>query len=1020
MSVALTATAAPVVIDLTLESSTTLTSPHSTSYTPLLTSCKRALPTQSFEPTSEEPPAKKRRVPEVGPLASHLKTCMQEHLFPHVQRAVDELPRDSYLVDNIAVQALTTLLRGGNVWDGVGLANGLLATDDIADIGGLATQVVKQLTRLPQYQVQKSQPIEEPILPSETQPGPIFQSKQKAIQPVESAQPIRKPDTGPSRVPRPRVYPRSVVPKLDNNSPTSNAWLQLERRPYLHHSARQDIALGVQHPIEIARERVQFPAVYHADFSSLEIAEIVKVVEQHLSRRLPRTRDGLVQILQQQDVSQIVGDAISGRTKQDIYNFCSDLCTGKASQPDNARVLSLEKASPTRRSSNRRANRLPALLLARELEGNVGFGRMRRYENFQNGFQTYHEDGLSLIAEFIDCAGDISAMSWVPDGNVICGTTAHSDAHNQQYNRPGNLMLCSTQKTTLRAFPDHRIPRPVVNKGENSTEAMRLSQDPWLYSSVVSTDYDEKNSRAFTSSFDKTVKVWDVTKDGTSMEAIATWHHLGNVNFVVSAKDGSGRVATATDVPSQAIRIYAVDSNNVQESSYHTISCTRTDADGSDKWAYCPATMQWGRTPGTHHLLAIGYSPRSFTGDDADIPEDKLHSGEIVLWDAERRCQVPVMTATTANVFEIMWHQTLAVFVVATSPSGLNIEHGVRTHIHLFQVDREREDGAYSEFQKLDCYASDINELTIMPNSLRHSYVTAACTDGRVYVWDTAQGDRPIHILKHGDPLEAAISDREKEDTGVKFTAWGTTTDRFYTGSSDGVVKVWNVRRKRSPLVRTLLEAPGAIMCGVFSPDHTKLVVGDATGRVFLFSVDDRDELVSSFTTIPGTNHRVCRPRQYIPHPEPEPPTTSPPESIAQYSRDKYLASESLVLHPNPVVGAVQGPAYSVTGPFRLDAHAYFDPQGPLLPEFERLQLSTWRASLGPATRSMRRLKGPPVQTWAGKSPHDENVAKDFDVCSLDDVFISELVSLGVRFDIEGDEGWEFAYEDMPADTDSC
>lgn len=800
--------------------------------------------------------------------------------------------------------------------------------------------------------------------------------------------------------------------KEKNDLPAANTWLKLQRRPYLCRTARQNISRGINSPVVLPHDRLQLPAVYHVDFTSLEIAEITKIVEGHISQPVPRTREGLTTISKVHDIPSIIGEAICGRTKQDIYNLCSDLHQGTMRRTGSLQILSLQKANSQKRTQNRRANRVPALLLAREIEGNAGFGRMRRYENFQNEFQICHEDGIGPIAEFTNCAGDISAMSWLPDGNVICGTTAHSDAHNQQYNKPGNLLLCSTTQGTLRAFPDHRIPRPIIAKGENSTEAMRQSQDPWLYSSVVSTDYDGINARAFTSSFDKTVKVWNVIKDGTSMEAMATWQHQGNVNFVVAAKDGSGRVATAADVPTQAIRIYAVDPNNIQESPYRTISCTRNDADGSDKWAYFPATMQWGPTPGTQHLLAIGYSPRSFTSDDGDIPEDKRQSGEIVLWDAERDCQVPVLTATTANVFEIVWHPTLPSFIVATSPSGLNIEHGVRTHIHLFHLDRERGDGAYSEFQKLDCYASDINELTIMPNSLRQAYITAACTDGRVYVWDTAQGDRPIHRLGHGYPLDAFLSDREKEDTGVKFTAWGTTPDRFYTGSSDGVVKVWNIRRKRSPFVRKLLEAPGPISCGVFSPDHSKLAIGDATGRVFLFSVDDRDQIESHFTTLPGTNRRIRRPKQFIPHPEPKPPTESTMEPSEQ-----YLASNQLTIHPNPVIGAVQGPAYSSTGLFRLDAHAHPDPTAPLLPEFERNQRSTIHASLGPRSRSLRRLKDITSSHNAlDRKGHAENVSLDLDVSTLESDVIEDLVRSGALLSLDGEEGWDFVYEDCPGE----
>ncbi|UKZ81974.1 hypothetical protein TrVFT333_009755 [Trichoderma virens FT-333] len=217
---------------------------------------------------------------------------------------------------------------------------------------------------------------------------------------------------------------------------------------------------------------------------------------------------------------------------------------------------------------------------------------MRQYENFQNEFSKAHEDSLVLVAEYTNCAGDIATTTWIPDNNVLCGTTVHSDSHNQQYNKPGNLLLCSTKLGQLKAFPDHRIPRPLVEKGENSTTAMRQSQDPWLYSSVVCSDYDSVLGLAYTSSFDKTVKVWKVDKSGSTMTALATWYFGGNVNFVAAAKDGSGRVATAADVPTEAIRIYTVNMNDIANSSYVSFSYINelTFMPNSFKHARGPAT----------------------------------------------------------------------------------------------------------------------------------------------------------------------------------------------------------------------------------------------------------------------------------------------------------------------------------------------------------------------------------------------------------------------------------------------
>src|SRR5437773_8689197 len=105
------------------------------------------------------------------------------------------------------------------------------------------------------------------------------------------------------------------------------------------------------------------------------------------------------------------------------------------------------------------------------------------------------------------------------------------------------------------------------------------------------------------------------------------------------------------------------------------------------------------------------------------------------------------------------------------------------------------------------------------------NYVTASCTDGNIYVWDTrfTRADRGwLRILQHGgtsiffrtdsilgsqntlpyilvsanissasEPIIPLPEDepRERTDTGVRFTQWGPTSDRLYTGSSDGIIK---------------------------------------------------------------------------------------------------------------------------------------------------------------------------------------------------------------------------------------
>ncbi|KAJ6781167.1 hypothetical protein PWT90_08260 [Aphanocladium album] len=987
--------------------------------------------------SSQEPPAKKPRLSSVPSITSSqarrdaLKARLGSQLIPHIIRAVHDLPPAELKRDAIAVMATSILVKDPEFGHLLRADSGLLTPVAHNLTAQRAAEVVRRLASLPEYRLNVSRK-EAPGVIKKEQVSPLVIAALPTTPGSEPTFPVAASTPPAAEIKRPLRKPYKPRIRRETSPQPIRQWRQLATRPYLSALDRDAVQQGSQLALAKASPLRDGPVVYHVDFSVAEIAQMIDHMIPYVQLNVPRTAAALRQICTEYPVSTLLEGKLPGRAEQDIRNFCSDLLAGTSADTKNAKVFSIQGNTTPQQDEHRRETRVSTLLFARELDGNRGMGRTRRYVNFQSSFKQVHEDAISLAAEFTNCAGDISTMTWIPNQNILCGTTAHSDAHNQQYNKPGNLLLYSASRGVLLAFPDHRIPRPLVTKGENSSVAMRQSQDPWIYSSVVSSDYDAIHGLAYTSSFDKTIKVWKVDSDGGSMRAVATFQHDGNVNFVTTAKDGSGNVAAAADTTTEAVRIYTMNLDNISQSPYYTISCTRNDADGSDKWAYFPATVQWGIAPGTQHLLLVGYSPRSFSGDEQDIPVDKLNTGEIMLWDALERRQVPVMTATTANVFEVAWHPTVCGFVVGTSPCGLHVDHGVRTQVHVFRQDNATHaDGAYSEYQKLDCFASDINELSIVPNSLQSSYITAACTDGKVYVWDMSQGDKPIHVLKHGTPLDGVLrpEDREREDTGVKFTTWGRDPSRLYTGSSDGVVKVWNIRNRRKPFVRDLLRAPGPISCGGFSPDHSKLAIGDATGRLFLFSVAKDEKLEKQFTmTLPGTDRRIRRPKPFTPHPEPPAPVLVQDADVmvlddadedvdaATYARRRYLDTQQVTIHRNPVIGAVQGPQYAASGLFLRDAHLDDDPAAPLLTKFERLQQESRHSVLGgPASRrprSLRRL-APASLNEATETRHRANVARDFDVAMLAEADVEELVRAGALLDI-GDEGedWGFAYEE--------
>ncbi|KAI0025766.1 WD40 repeat-like protein [Xylariomycetidae sp. FL0641] len=892
------------------------------------------------------------------------------------------------------------------------------------------------------------------------------------VEPVELVEPVEPPLPNPTETdtspppPRPRT-PRLLKKKQDvitpqrqrarvkasqwqsgrayqskrEGSPVTihSPWFHLQSYPYMKAEARWKVTLAPSNRRALALEgdELQSPQVFHVDFTAGEVKYLQQTARRlygklemkqdrapphdlrHLLKKVPRMIASLVELhAQGYGGAPPPPTSLTKRKSKDVEHFLYDLYRRKLEAIP--KCLFIERDDGVSRGDAARASRVPSLLLTREISGNrMGYDRV--YRNFNTAFKSNREDYFEGKLEWTNCAGDIMTMTWLSNDHFLCGTTTHSDAHNQQYNKPGNLLLGSAVSNSLRAYPDHRILRPIITHGDNALESMRESQDPWLFTSVVSSDYEASNELAFTSSFDKTVKVWKLS--GDAMEAVGSWPHGGRVNFVVASKNGSGSIATAADVPTEAVRVYHLNSaRSISESQFDVYSCTRVhdeDYVPSEKWAYFPSAIRWGIHSTVSHLLLIGYSPRSLTGDDNEIPEDKRESGELCLWDTVGKTQVKVNCAKTQNVFEVVWHPTRAAFVAATSATQTleKIEEHARTQIRIFELN---ETGQYAAIKTLDCPAADINEISIRPNSVLFSYIAAGCTDGKVYVWDSAGSDLPKCVLKHGDPVEELIGDREMEDVGVKFLAWGTTTDRFYTGSSDGVVKVWNIRSGKGVLVKDLIEVAAPITVGAFSPDYTKLAIGDGSGRVYLIALEDSESESSTKSAatssgffnlqLAGRQQSIRCPRPFIPHPEvPHPNDLSGRERARQ-----YLANSHLALYPDPTIGVIQGPNYIETGLFRAEAHLNRDVCEPLLSAFESHQQANQMYS---RTHRFPRQRSIDESELARdlRQMHLQNDSVDFSPDRLDPQTRADLEKEGAELEATWDD---FDYE-TDIDTDA-
>lgn len=515
-------------------------------------------------------------------------------------------------------------------------------------------------------------------------------------------------------------------------------------RPYISFADLEDIRRGFKairgqvekHFSEAERELLQ-ESVLHVDFC-LEEVELLYGVVVAVTRSKAATytdsktlKSQLISIMDDEDQSipaickaierraRNGGEALGwhllrSRDTSSICAFLEDAAAGHVTIM--SRFTSIDFS--LRQNTGLPKPSISTLLGERAAWGMAPFRVCRGHQTFNVEIANYIEDTFVRRSEWTDCCGDISAVSWTGDNTFICGATAHSDYHNMQYNKPGNLLVGSTSLDTLRAVDGHRIVRPIIDSAENAENAlasMRQTQDPWLYTSVVSTAHSSVSDHTFTASFDRTVKVWKVSEDGSTMDLRGIWNHDGNVNFVVTSENHKG-VATASDVSNNAIRVYKFDEQDIQGTTYETYSGDRAQdqtagLERDDPWAYFPATIQWGRAPSVENLLLVGYSPRSISGHETDIPEEKKNSGELCIWDVRDGRRIPVLSARTQNAFEVIWHPSQPMFLAATSPCGGNFEPEVKTQIRLFAPNQSGD--SFQSIRTLDCPAIDINELTL-------------------------------------------------------------------------------------------------------------------------------------------------------------------------------------------------------------------------------------------------------------------------------------------------------------------
>lgn len=497
----------------------------------------------------------------------------------------------------------------------------------------------------------------------------------------------------------------------------------------------------------------------------------------------------------------------------------------------------------------------------------------RELGNTSRQLQVDFSQDLKPSKHWQGASNDVIVLAWSPDGTrFAAGATAQSDEHNMEYNRGNNLVLGDLTRNCMKELPDHWVKCPWrrAASGQNQT-------DTRLFMSVTAMQWFD--DILFTSSYDNTVKLWDVSSH-VNAGCAGTLRHNSKVEVMARSTFDEQILATGTD----SIGLW-----NIKERKHASLEFQQRQRKKDIELV--STSLAWGTIPATRNVLLAGMSEK----DEKD--EGVAQNGLLAAWRMDEASTTPIHLSPNAqNIFDIKWHPSLPLFLTGSAPTPSRASLA-RSVVRLY-------DPLRSKMHKieLDCPALDINDVTFCPTN--PYYVTASCTDGVTYVWDYRKPEDILLRLGHDGPSEQIDESlpRERVDVGVRMALWGDGPDQFYSGASDAVLKRWDILRSQEDVhVDDVARFPGAVMCGAFSSDKTNLLIGDSAGGLHVLSS-------SPFQTSDEQNMVFESSTEAI-HDSGDQQAGSNPE--AEMANNILLGGE-LVRHP--IYGVGKGPHYK--GPF--------------------------------------------------------------------------------------------------------
>ncbi|KAF2640481.1 hypothetical protein P280DRAFT_400431 [Massarina eburnea CBS 473.64] len=651
----------------------------------------------------------------------------------------------------------------------------------------------------------------------------------------------------------------------------------------------------------------------HVDFSTEELDVAERVILKLLNVSESRKRQGrrkrmrkLLLTLADPKILYITHQLrrhLRSRDSESIKAFLQDARDGQV-QISRPRIERLAAARPNKDHSSGQKLSTSSMLRQRELGHQSKRGWNAASKPLAYQIKNKIHDTLGPAFSYTGASSDVHTVAWSPDGQGFAGgAICVDDPHSMQYNRANNLLYGDVTYNVIHELGRHSIDRPKTETGPNSTHAMYASQDPKLYKTVSAVAFSPDGQYMFSGGYDRSVCAWETKTDGSQPVWKDAWKHEAEVDMI--AINRSGLLATASKIPGNK----AIHTIRMSADDPHMESFSSQKATTRPDFNILPTALQFSPLSDSLLLAGFGANVRS---DGRDM------SGDICIWDVNRKDSPLNVHGSAFNVFDLSFHPRHNWFAVGCVPNQ-NVNRGIRSVLRLY--DGTGLDSKYTAPIELDCRAYDMNDVVWCPGD--DFLVAAGCTSGRAYVWDVRMPDGFLRELAHAEslmPLDPDIH-REITDTGIRFLSWGDNATRLYTGSSDGVVKVWDVTRsEEDTFVKDLITTDSGIMSGAFSPDKSRLIIGEVNGSINVLEVGRED-----------SSSKDTEKFKYIPYNGDGRDVESKHASL-QAVTDSGVATAAELIETEqmrhvpmgslPIRQAVQGPHYA--GPFDTSINAPF------------------------------------------------------------------------------------------------